>query len=110
MDVETEIDRASHSEQWDSFWNHEKGGSWAGKWLMRLREKKWVQTFVAVAERHTTRGRVLEAGCGSALPSIILAARRCDEVYAVDMSPVALEVAKECAASHGVSIHTEQMS
>ena len=110
MDRESKIESAPHSEEWDLFWKHEKGGSWAGKWLMRLRERKWVQTFVGLALKHSTRGRVLEAGCGSALPSIILASQRGDEVYAVDTSTVALEVARDCAASHGVAIHAERMS
>lgn len=110
MDGESKLESAPHSEEWDLFWNHEKGGSWIGTWLMKLRERRWVQTFVAVAERYSTRGRVLEAGCGSALSSILLASRRGDEVYAVDMSPVALEIARSCAASYGVNIHAERLN
>ena len=58
-----------------------------------------------VAELELEGRRVLELGCGLALPSIV-AARRGAEVLATDWSPDALAFARRNAARNGVELRT----
>jgi predicted nicotinamide N-methyase len=59
----------------------------------------------AVAELGLDGARVLELGCGLALPSIV-AARRGADVLATDWSPDALSFAGRNAARNGVELET----
>ena len=59
----------------------------------------------ALGERELEGSRVLELGCGLALPSIV-AARRGAEVVATDWSPDALTFASRNAARNGVELDT----
>ena len=59
----------------------------------------------ALGERELDGSRVLELGCGLALPSIV-AARRGAEVVATDWSPDALTFASRNAARNGVELET----
>ena len=89
---------------WDAFWKSRKDGSFLGSFLYFLREKVWVKQFVEVALRHTKRGRVLEAGGGSCLSSIILRKQRGDNITGIDLNPHALDIAQQAAAKHNVKI------
>ena len=85
---------------YEEFWETHMDGSLLGKFLSWLREEYWDQHFVQVALRHTQRGQVLEAGCGTALSSILVAERRGDQITGLDLSPIALILARQFAEKH----------
>ncbi|GEM_PF-2278001 len=92
---------------WETFWDQQHGtkASPIGKWLFNLREKRVGVDYAKVAMRYTTsKGRVLEAGCGSAIGSIWLNRIRQDEIVALDLFPKALEVCGETAQRHNAKV------
>lgn len=100
MDKKTEV--------WEEFWSFENPNGLFSKLLYDFRDKVWVINFVNVALHHTKKGKVLEAGSGSALSSVKLAQIRGDEITALDLAPSALELAKNAAHKYGVPIQTIQ--
>lgn len=97
---------AQSTEIWEKFWAFESSRGLLSRLLYQFRDRVWVIHFVRIALRHTQKGRVLEAGSGSALSSIKLAKLRGDEATAVDLSSTALELAREAAQRYGVPLVT----
>lgn len=63
----------------------------------------------AVAERDVRGKRVVELGCGLAIPSLVAALGGADAL-ATDWSPDAIDVARENAARNGVDLETAVVS
>jgi len=91
-------------EHWEEYWEEKEGKSLLGKFLFKFREKFWVRLFVKFAVDMTEKGRVLEAGSGSALSSIFLTKERRDDVTALDISMNALRKAHESAKRFDVKL------
>ena len=92
---------------WETYWSGQHGqqSSAVGRWLFRLREQRVGVAYARVAMRYATqRGRVLEAGCGSAVGSLWLAKLRHDEIVALDIFDRALEVVRDRATFHQVAV------
>jgi SAM-dependent methyltransferase len=62
--------------------------------------------FVRLADRGMLRGRLLDAGCGTGEHALLAAARGAD-VVGVDISPVAIGLARAKAAERGVTARFE---
>jgi len=90
---------------WDEFWEPVDNSSLLGKALDVFRRYFWVRNFIKVALEFSQKGRVLEAGCGSAMPSIMLREIRGDRVTALDLSNNALNVAKKSSKKMGISLN-----
>ncbi|MFA6142129.1 MAG: glycosyltransferase [Candidatus Omnitrophota bacterium] len=89
---------------WEDYWHSKEDNTFLGKALFKLREKFWVNIFTEFAITFGSKGKVLEAGSGSALSSIFLAKRRGDDITALDISSGALIKARQCADKYGTKI------
>ena len=98
---------SNNSDEWELFWRERRETSW-GKLLFFIREKFLAGSFVKIAKKYTSSGIVLEAGCGSALSSILLGKKRGDKVLALDISQKALNIAQNLAKKYGVTIEAQQ--
>lgn len=96
--------------EWDGFWHGVEKKTILGNILYILREKIWVKAFLKVALKYTKCGKILEAGSGSCMSSILLSKERGDEITAIDLNPIALEVAKKTALKYSVKITLIQSS
>lgn len=97
-------ERSIKDKHWNEYWKNKEDTTFIGKMLFRLREKFWVRTFTKFAIDFTGRGKVLEAGSGSALSSVFLAKTRNDDITALDISSEALVKAKQVAGKYRVPI------
>jgi len=79
---------------WDHFWK-KREGSFIGNILLFIRKKFLAKSFVDIALRNSKKGKILEAGCGTALSSILVAKKREDEIYGLDSLQKALEKARK---------------
>lgn len=84
-------------ENWEHYWKEREGSNLLGKTLFKFREKFWVRTFTDFAVASSGKGKVLEAGSGSALSSIFLSRRRGDDITALDISAQAMKMAQASA-------------
>lgn len=91
---------------WEKFWSFEDFNGLLPALLFLVREKMWVRKFIKIALKYSSRGKVLEAGSGSAVSSIILSRIRGDEITALDISPTALKIASVYAKKNNVCIET----
>ncbi len=80
-------------EVWQNFWKSRKT-SFIGNILFFIRKKILSKDFVDIAIRNSRKGKILEAGCGTAINSILIGKKRGNEVYALDNEKEALEQAK----------------
>lgn len=79
---------------------------WDARWQERAAERGQPSLILTeLAELLPSRGRALDVGGGAGRHAIWLA-RRGLTVTVADISPVALGLAREAAASEGLSIHT----
>ncbi|MDA2931911.1 glycosyltransferase [Nitrospinae bacterium AH-259-F20] len=101
---------ASRTRDWGPHWVVQRQTLF-GKFLLLFRKHYWVRNFVKFAMKHTEPGRILEAGCGSALASIMLHKKRGDSIAALDISPDAIALAKRQAelASAPITVHQESI-
>ncbi len=106
MEPKIEEKERQKTETWEKFWSFEGDESLFSKLLYEFREKIWVKHFLQVALDYTAKGKVLEAGSGSALSSVHLAHQRGDEITALDLATGALELAKAAAKKYNVPIQT----
>ena len=88
--------------KWDDFWAHRRK-NYFGRLIIWVR-----QIFVTpIMERfiieNTSKGTLIEAGCGTGEVTLNIAKQRGDHVYLVDYSSKALEIAKNHAFSMGIT-------
>lgn len=62
-----------------------------------------VERLVALAEEHGTKGRVIDAGCGSGILALSAALLGFQDVVGFDNDPEAIRVSEENAACNGVT-------
>jgi ubiquinone/menaquinone biosynthesis C-methylase UbiE len=89
---------------WEDYWGNKEGVTASGKVILKFREKLWNKTFIRFVMAVTDRQKLLEAGSGSALSSIILSKLRGDAVTVMDISGSALRKAEKKAKEFGVQI------
>ena len=98
---------------WETFWDrqHGEGSSPIGRWLFKLREQRVGVAYAKVAMRYVPQqGRVLEAGCGSAIGSVWLHKMRQDAIVALDLYERALRVCQDTAQRHAARVELVQGS
>jgi SAM-dependent methyltransferase len=88
-------------ENWDYFWKQRRR-TLLGRLLFWVRVNFLARRFVDIAERNSSKGKVLEAGCGTSLSSILLAHQRGDRLVLMDISSEALEMSERLAAEYEV--------
>jgi len=91
-------------EHWEAYWKEKEDSTFLGRLLFVFREKFWVNSFTKFAMEFTGKGKVLEAGSGSALSSIFLSKKRNDDITALDISMSALHKARESSIRHNVRV------
>ncbi len=89
---------------WDEFWEPVEKSSLFGKFLEIFRYIFWVRNFVNVAFDFSLKGNTLEAGCGSAMPSMILRKKRGDNVAVLDNSNVAINIVRKISKSKRINL------
>jgi len=97
------VDQKYEEQIWDSFW-YKRKKTFIGNIVFYMRERFLAKSFVKVAMDCGQRGVVLEAGCGTALSSILLRKERGDNIVALDFSLEALTTANELAQKYNEHI------
>ncbi len=92
-------DRPPTAEERLAFWNERYGTE---GWVFGVEPNVFVRAFFA----HRSPGRVLDLGCGQGRNAVWLALHGHD-VLGVDLSPVAVDQARELAAAAGVAVTFE---
>ncbi len=86
-----------------SSWDESYAGEWPAPWDIGRPQP----TFVRLAEQGLLSGRVLDAGCGTGEQVLLAAAHGASEAVGIDISPLAIGMAREKAAERGISARFE---
>jgi len=93
--------------QWNRFWQ-QRSERPLGRIIRAVRRCVVTPMLARFVRRNTTRGTLIEAGCGTGEVSLHIARHRGNRVVLVDIAPDALDMARAHASSLGIQATTLQ--